>query len=246
MIPYIDTHCHLDLFPDIQEAPLREDVDEIKTISVTNAPYLFAHNRKLFGDAKNIRIAIGLHPELASQFHDQINVLKSGLQDTKYIGEIGLDGSPQLSHTYPLQKKLFQDILLAVRKVDDKILTVHSRNAAFDTIALLNAHLKNSKCKIILHWYSGDLKNIEQANDIGCYFSVNHKMVTTKKGRDIIAKVPLERILTETDAPFTFDKTITNRLQSLSLTISELAKIHGNSHQEMQQIIYMNFHRLLS
>ena len=117
------------MIKDIERNPLIEDVANIKSISVTNAPSFYEHNRILFKDAKNIRIAVGLHPELVSNFHDQIDVFEKSLETTRYVGEIGLDGSSQYRSVFDLQINVFEKILLLTGKADNKILTVHSRNA---------------------------------------------------------------------------------------------------------------------
>lgn len=97
-------------------------------------------------------------------------------------GEIGLDGSAQFKPVFGLQCNIFGQILVLTAKANNKILTIHSRNAAAETIELLTKHISKTKCKIILHWYSGDLINLKKALEIGCHFSINHKMVGTAKG----------------------------------------------------------------
>lgn len=57
---YIDAHCHLDLFDNIQSQVEFEDSQSIKTITVTNAPSFFKPNTVLFEKSKNIRVGLGL------------------------------------------------------------------------------------------------------------------------------------------------------------------------------------------
>ena len=245
-IPYIDTHCHLDLFPDIQNRVSAEDGYAIKTISVTNAPFVFKPNVNLFESTKNIRVGLGLHPELASQYANQINQFEELLPNTKYVGEIGLDGSSQHKQSFAIQKKLFEQILQQVSSRGPKILTIHSRNAAAETIDLLIKYLKNTSTKIILHWYSGDKASLIKALKHNMYFSINHKMISSENGRSIIKSLPIERILTETDAPFTFDQTIKTRISSLDTSINGIASIFNYENDNAGESIYQNFKEMLT
>lgn len=57
--------------------------------------------------------------------------------------------------------------------------------------------------KVILHWFSGSVRQMELAAERGCFFSVNPPMTTSENGRKLISAFPSERILIETDGPFT-------------------------------------------
>lgn len=242
---YIDTHCHLDLINNIQSRVATEDGWPIKTITVTNAPSFFGPNAMLFEKSKNIRVALGLHPELGSQFQSQLGYFLEQLQNTRYVGEIGLDGSTRFKNSFLLQKQIFEQILKDVSKSGDKILTVHSRNAARETIELLKRIKVNNNNKIILHWYTGDKSSLMEAVELGVYFSVNHKMLQSTKGVEISKNIPQHLLLTETDAPFTFDSEIETRLASLEMTCSILSKEFKFEKQQLRNLIYQNFKNLL-
>jgi len=241
----VDTHCHLDLFKDIQKNKYAEDQFAIKTITVTNAPSFFKPNTQLFKDCKNIRVGLGIHPQLVDQYKGELLLFDQLMRDTRYIGEIGLDGSANLKNTYPLQKEVIEKILRAVTRESNKILTVHSRNAAAETIDIIHRHLRGSNNKVILHWYSGSIPDLKDAALKGFYFSINHKMINTDKGKEIIKHIPIDRLLTETDAPFTFAGAINNRINSLTKTIEGIALIKGKLGEQMRQIVFDNFRYLL-
>ena len=99
---YIDTHCHLDLFKDIQQNRKSEDELGIKTITVTNAPSFFMPNQRLFEKTSNIRAALGLHPQIAHQYEKESELFNYLINETKYVGEVGLDGSTEFKPTYQL------------------------------------------------------------------------------------------------------------------------------------------------
>ena len=243
---FIDTHCHLDLFNGIHKSPEIEDKLPIKTITVTNSPNFYEPNTLLFSGLNNIRVALGMHPELISKFPKPVSLFEKYIGTTKYIGEIGLDGSKDYEKTFDLQIQAFESILSVVKVSGNKILTIHSRHAAKKTIELLQKHLSGSNCKIILHWFSGSLIELKQAIDYGYFFSINHKMINSNKGKEIIVKIPKDRLLTETDAPFTFDNKVSNRLSSLEGTIKGVAEIKNTSYIEIKSLVFSNFKNLLS
>lgn len=241
----IDTHCHLDLIKGIEKDPMSEDSSNIKTISVTNAPIFYEPNKQLFANSVNIRVALGMHPELAVKYHGQLDIFAQYISSTKYIGEIGLDGSPSQKDTFDLQKQVFEKILLLVSNENSKILTIHSRNAAQETITLLAKYLSKSNSKVILHWYSGSISDMKIAVDNDFYFSINHKMAGSAKGQEIIRNIPDRLLLTETDAPFTFSSVIRTRVQSLNSTIKTVAYQKNTGVEDVKLLLYRNFETLL-
>ncbi len=244
MSHFIDTHCHLDLFKNIQEDKNKEDLTGIKSITVTNAPSFFVPNSNLFVNAKNIKPALGFHPQLVERYQKEENLFEELMAQTRYIGEIGLDGSPDLKNSYSLQRKIFEKILKTVAD-SNKVLTIHSRNAAGETIELITRHLKRSGCKVILHWYSGNISDLKSAIMQNYYFSINHKMTESKKGQEIISHIPKELLLTETDSPFTFSSSVATRLESLRITLSFLESQKELGFDEIKNLIHNNFRTVL-
>ena len=242
---YVDTHCHLDLFPNIREEVNKEDGTAIKTISVTNTPALWKPNQGLFSACQNIRPALGLHPELASQRSHETSLFDALRDETKYIGEIGLDGVSRDSQERLKQRQVFDSILKSIKKGSPKILTIHSRRAATETMDALENHLRRTPHRVILHWYSGTKSELKRAIDLGFYFSINHAMARGKNFEALIEAIPSSALLTETDAPFTFDDFATNRTQSLMLTIDALSKVLGKNHEECKQDVWSNFSRIV-
>jgi len=223
----------------------KEDSSPIKTITVTNAPGFFEPNNQLFAGCKNIRVGVGLHPELAGQFEQQLVDFPKHLNHTKYVGEIGLDGSARFKNTYDIQYDIFRNILSFLSTRGEKIVTVHSRNAARDVIALLHEYRSVTNNKIILHWYTGDKSSLVRAADMGIYFSVNHKMLQSNNGLEILKTIPRKLLLTETDAPFTFDANIKSRLVSLQYTHKLISKTLKLDENEVCGMVYDNFKSLL-
>lgn len=88
-----------------------------------------------------------MHPQLIQQYKQSVTLFEQWLEHTRYVGGIGLDGSRELNHTYQEQLTVFANLLAAVAKTDWKILTVHTRAAAAESIL----YLHNSDNRVILH-----------------------------------------------------------------------------------------------
>lgn len=173
---------------------------------------------------------LGFHPLLAHELQEELPSFERLIDETSYVGEIGLDFSREGVVTQKIQIKSLERIL-AIVSGKNKIISVHSRNAELQLLSLLKKyHIKN----VIFHWYSGDLSLVPYILDAGYYFSINEAMVSTLKGRKIIGSLPSDRILTETDSPF-------NRKDNLNNVYSYLSKIGCN-----EQIIYNNFKGLIA
>jgi TatD DNase family protein len=85
----IDTHCHLDLYPDYRAVLDEVERDCIYTIAVTNAPSVFSRCTHLTRDARYVRTALELHPELAAARERELPMFRELLPRTRYVGEVG-------------------------------------------------------------------------------------------------------------------------------------------------------------
>lgn len=195
----MDAHMHFDLYKNRQEVLNYIEENNLYTIAVTNLPDLYRRYYAEGWNYKYIRLALGFHPELASQYEDQIDIFKDFLQSTRFIGEVGLDYSIKNEENRKKQRDIFGQIVNLCKTDKKKILSVHSRRAESDCLSILDGF----KGKVILHWYTGNLENLKIALTRGYFFSINPQMITSKKGRSIINMIPVDRIVIESDAPFT-------------------------------------------
>ncbi len=194
----IDTHCHFDMMPD-PEAYIkeREAAGDI-VIGMTNLPSHFALGFPHVKQYKHIRLALGLHPLLAAENRHEVTNFKKYISQTSYIGEIGLDFSKEGYPTKDAQIEVLRELLSAL-KGKNKIVSVHSRRAEKELFSLLCEYeIPN----VIFHWFSGPSNLVPAIIERGYYFSVNEAMCLSNNGRQVIARIPTERLLTETDAPY--------------------------------------------
>ncbi|MBQ4823863.1 TatD family hydrolase [Leisingera sp. HS039] len=196
----IDFHCHIDLYPDPASVLNEVDVRGTYVLAVTTTPKAWRGTRKLVGTRKRVRVALGLHPELATQRYSEVALLCGLLPEARFVGEIGLDGSSVHRGSLDLQHDVFERILEASAKQGGRIMSIHSRGAATLVLDALEKH--RGAGVPILHWFSGTDRELERAIAMGCWFSIGPAMLKSRKGRELASRMPLKRVLTETDAPF--------------------------------------------
>lgn len=214
----IDTHCHFDMMPQ-PEAYIRqkEQAGDI-VIGMTNLPSHFQMGQPHLKGYRHIRLALGLHPLLAAESENEVSLFRRLVDQTSYIGEIGLDFSKEGYANKEKQIAVLREVLTSIRG-KKKIVSVHSRRAEKELLALLCEYQIDN---VIFHWYSGPVDLIPAILEQGYYFSVNEAMCLSKNGRAIIEKIPRDRVLTETDAPYNERTNISNVLSYLKMTDADI------------------------
>lgn len=199
MTRLLDTHCHLDAYDDprrILASAARADVD---VIAVTDNPDAYRRLRTRLGPAHGVTVALGLHPgSRAAAAPGQLARFFRMLPDARWVGEVGLDFPPGTGTADKRRQRAAFDALLSHDQIQSKLLTVHSRGAAREAVAAL----AGATCRALLHWYSGTAAIADEALAADLWFSVNPAMVRSARGRQLIAMIPPERILCETDGPY--------------------------------------------
>jgi TatD DNase family protein len=187
-------------------------------IGMTNLPSHFKMGFPHVKRYKHIRLALGLHPLLASDNKKELSLFNCLLDQTSYIGEIGLDFSKEGWSTKDDQVLLLRK-LLAKLEGKKKIISVHSRKAENELFDLLcEYNIQN----VIFHWYTGPIDLIPSIISKGYYFSINEAMTISNKGRAIIKVIPRNRILTESDAPFNNKTDIKEAQINMHITENEV------------------------
>lgn len=227
-----DWHTHLDLFPQPMIAVQQASLQTTGCLSVTTSPRAWMMAKKRFAPYQNIKVALGLHPEIVITKKDELSLFNEISQATDFIGEIGIDGK---ATTRDLQTTIFQGIIDTLTKQTGKTISIHSRMAEDDVLAILTAKCKSNN--IILHWFSGSLAKAEMAIDRGYFFSINPAMCKTKKGIEIIKTIPLQKILLESDAPFSYVSEVQVVPWNLERVLNNISIIKSIEKKELIQII---------
>jgi TatD DNase family protein len=237
----IDTHCHLDLYDDPASVVAEAVSSGMTVIAVTNAPFVFDACQELTQNAAKIHPAIGLHPELVGEYGHQVDDLLERLDAVQFVGEIGIDYRVTPTGTHDRQRDIFRAIVRACASRPDMVMTVHSRGAEADVVRILE---ERGDSNAILHWYSGALKHLAYAHEIGCYFSVNTAMLTSQNGRRLIERMDRSRVLTETDGPYTKCNNRRTRPVDVEQVVTKLAELWREDSHEVARLLAENWGRV--
>lgn len=199
---WVDFHCHLDLYTNHKSLIRECDREGVATLAVTTTPKAWARNQELARASKHVRVSLGLHPQLVAEREGELALFERLLEEVRYVGEIGLDAGPKFYSSFDAQERVFSRILSACSEQGGKILTVHSVRTASKVLGHIERCLAPSRGRVVLHWFTGSVAEARRALDLGCYFSINIEMLKSPKHRALVASLPLDRMLTETDGPF--------------------------------------------
>ncbi len=240
-----DFHCHVDLHPN-PPALIREcEKRRIMVLAVTTTPKAWPQNHEWTKNSKFVHAAVGLHPELVGSRYTEIGLLEKLIANTQFIGEIGLDGSPQHRSSYSKQKEVFKRSLVSAQTLGGRVITIHSRRAVRDVIEAIEKYTNPSRVLCILHWFSGSLVELRRAVEFGCYFSVNYAMLNTEKGIRIVQSIPRNCMLTETDSPFTTVKGSETRPWHTANMSEQLAKLTGDTYTILKKQLEENANKVI-
>lgn len=206
----IDSHCHLDFesFDADRDAVVQQAAEAgvtqivVPALDLDNCRNVLALTEKYEG----VFAAVGIHPNSSAGWQDNwIGVLRDLARHPKVvaIGEIGLDYYWDKSPKDVQHRALGLQLELAAEL--DLPVIIHNRESSADVIQMLSdSPLVGRENPGVLHSFSGDWETAVSALDLGYYLGFTGP-VTFKKAddlREIARKVPNDRILVETDAPF--------------------------------------------
>ena len=201
----IDTHAHLDSTDyneDRAAVIARTFADGIGVITVGVDLSSSEAALKLAQRHRFIWAGVGVHPHEAKTFNNEVNeALRKLASDPKVvaIGEIGLDYYRDLSPRKVQRDVLAEQIELA-NQVDLPVI-IHNRESTKDMLAILRAHRPR---RGVIHSFLGDLDLAREFMDLGLYLGIGGPLTFKKNDilRDAVTRIPLERILLETDCPY--------------------------------------------
>lgn len=234
----IDFHSHLDLYPNPVEVADEVQRRGIGALSVTTTPSAWAGTSRLGRGRPAIRTALGLHPQLASERKHEIKIFDRLFGETRFIGEVGLDGSPEFKSSWVDQSEVFEHILHLCNDAGDKVVSIHSRRAAAPVLDLLE---KFDGVRLpILHWFSGSRAELERAITRGCWFSVGPAMLAGAKGQSLVKAMPRSRVLLETDGPFAVLRRTRLQPWDVAGACRSLSEVWNVDYSEAESIIHRN------
>jgi TatD DNase family protein len=202
---------------------------------------------------EGVYAAAGVHPHDAALYTEEAERLLLSLakKGGRFIawGEIGLDyhydHSPRET-----QRKVFARQLTVAREAGLPVI-IHSREANEETVEILRAESRDGELRGIMHCFGGDLRMAEEVLALGFMISFAGN-VTFKKAdqlREVARRVPLDKLLCETDCPYLAPVPFRGRRNEpayVASTAGFLAELRGLSASEMGRVTTENFARFFS
>jgi TatD DNase family protein len=250
----VDSHCHLNFLEDTNAAISRAHAAGVEQMLCIGVEESSLHQVLSVAQANpGIWATAGLHPESAADLDPEqhnLDWLAQGLKQAKVVavGEMGLDYAQQPD----VQTKRWQQHWFAAQldmaMTADLPVVVHTRDARQDTLGLLQ---RSGVTRGVLHCFTEDWAMAEVALELGFYISISG-IVTFKNAANVQAvaeRVPLERLLIETDAPWlapTPHRGKTNEPALLPHTARFIANLRGTELQTLVAATQANFFNLFS
>lgn len=195
---------------------------------------------------EDIYCTIGIHPEFVDKGENIEDLKKLYVENSKdkivAIGEIGLDYH-YTKEFKEEQKKLFKEQLEFAYEVGLPV-QIHSRDASIDTVVMLESTDKKPE-KIMFHCFDLNEQTAKYIIEKGYKISVGGNITykRTDTAIKVLKEMPIESIMTETDAPYLAPvphRGETNESQNIRYVIEKLAEIKEMDKEEVAKIVYNN------
>ncbi len=245
----VDSHAHLemkDFDKDRERVIARAQEAGVKYIITvaTNIPDI---QKAIEIAQKNdgVFVALGIHPHESKEIKDEDFVaLRSLAREEKVVafGEIGLDFYRLLSPR-EIQLRRFRELLRLGKEIALPII-IHARDAEEEILKILREEA-DGQWRGVFHCFSGDLAMAKQVIQMGFFISIPGT-VTFKKSlvlQEVVQKIPLEKILLETDAPFLTPEPYRGKRNEpafLRFTAEKIAQLRGLSFADVARITSLN------
>lgn len=251
---YVDSHCHLD-FPDLAASlddilirMKRNQVERALVVSVTldDWPRLMA----LVEQHDHLHASVGVHPGYEGVEQPSIDDLLERASHPKVIaiGETGLDYHYQ-SEPLDWQRDRFRTHIQASRQSGLPVI-IHTRKAVDDTLRIMREE-DAASAGGVMHCFTESLEMAEAAMEMGFYISISG-IVTFKNAKEVqevAAKIPLERLLIETDSPYLAPIPYRGKTNDPSYVIhvaEKIAELRQISVAEVAEATKNNFYNLFN
>jgi TatD DNase family protein len=251
----VDSHCHLDrLDLDPYDGDLQKALDNAKAHDVTHM-LCVCITLENFNDIiaicqqyDNVMATVGLHPnepcESEPSTEELIHLANNSL--VLGIGETGLD---YYRNTVAIdqQRERFCRHIRAAKQVR-KPLIIHTRQASEDTLRILKEEVAE-EVRGVMHCFTETWEVAKQAMDLGFYISFSGIVTfqNAKELQEVARKVPLERMLIETDSPYLAPVPFRgkpNEPAYVRYVAEYIAKLKNVTYQEVASITTQNFFEL--
>ncbi len=249
---YVDSHCHLDFpelaasYPDIRQRMKQNRVDLALCVSV-NLPD-WPGLMQLVESHGELWASVGVHPDYEDTVEPSVEDLVSRSQHEKVvaIGETGLDYY-RLQGDLAWQRERFRTHIRASGQTGLPLI-IHTRSASADTISIMREE-GAQKAGGVMHCFTESWEVARAALDLNFYISFSG-IVTFKSAtdlQDVAKKVPLDRLLIETDSPYLAPVPYRGKRNDPSYVVhvaEKIAELRGQTLSTIEDNTTENFLRL--
>jgi len=189
---------------------------------------------------------IGVHPEKAQdEIESTLKLIDENNEIISGIGEIGLDTTyTNSAEEFQKQEEVFKTQLSYAEKFG-KPVSIHSRKTLDQILEILPSYKVPS---VLLHWFDGSKKQLQNAMDLDCYVSFGPVTVYSKDKQVLLSKANKDKILVETDGPVRFSRCFENKTAQIDFIPSIVfcaSKVLHVNYDELCDVIEQNSKRFL-
>jgi TatD DNase family protein len=240
----IDNHCHIDFEPFNKDRKETIKRAKKKLSAIINSGTSYEGNKRTLKLSKKysgfIYPTLGFHPINSGQINDKnlnltIDQIKNHLNDILAIGEVGMDyfhvkNKSERAH----QNKIFTKFAELANEYKTPLL-IHARDCEKKAYNIVKKY--DNIPNVIFHCYSGSLKTAKKIIEKGYYTSFSTMICYSTHHQELAKKIPIEKILTETDSPYLAPKRgKRNEPTNIKHIIKKLAEINEESPKTIDKI----------
>ena len=199
-----DLHCHLDFAENARELATGLAQRGIGALSVTVTPAGYVRAAALFAPCANVHTALGLHPWWVADgrcTEDDVAQFEQLAKDARFVGEVGLDFAPAHAASRDVQHRRVRARGPRLRRGRRQGPVAPCGAVGGRGHGRARAHGMHGVVRLRAPLVLRHLRRLHRAVKQGCLFSVNPRMLATKRGRAYVRAIPADRLLLETDLP---------------------------------------------
>ncbi len=256
----IDIHCHITgeefgAGGGIQGLLARAKENGVSRIVASGFDYPSSYLSMRFSQVhEEIYFCAGFHPSELHKYKDgDLERIKELCAHEKCVavGEIGLDYHFESNPPKVFQREMFIKQLILADELSLPVV-LHSRDACYETLEILKEHKELLKRGGLMHCYSYSAESVEEFLKLGLYFSFGGPCTfkNAKKVWESVRRIPVSRILTETDCPYLtpvpYRGVFPNEPKNIKYIVERLAELYEKNEKEIEKSVEENAKRLFS
>ncbi len=248
---FLDVHCHLTggEYDSVESVLARANAEGVEKVVCSGYDLTSSKQARELADAyQQVYFCVGFHPsELDTYREGDLEELRTLCAHEKCVavGEIGLDYHFEDNPPPERQRELFVEQMRLANEVGLPVV-IHSRDAAEETLCLLEEHKTLLGKGGLMHCYSYSAEMMERFLALGLYCSFGGPCTfkNANKVQKCVQRIPAPRILSETDCPYLtpvpFRGEFPNEPKNVKYVVESMASLRGEPVEELKKQILQN------